>query len=156
MGRGRIAGVALALLLVSALSGAPANFAADGAQRRGDCSVTARTDVCESQDKTAKAKDKAREKARARDKGRVKDRVRVSDKVKVKARGRAKARVSDKAKDKEKVKARAKAREKAKVKAMRKGGAVDEAASRPACPVHSRCEANPRSWMSSSRRNRCP
>ena len=64
LGRGRIAGVALALLLVSALSGAPANFAADGVQRRSDCSVTTQIDVCESQDKTAKAKDKAREKAK--------------------------------------------------------------------------------------------
>ena len=102
--------------------------------------------------KSVRGKD--REKAKARDKGRGREKVRASDRVKVRARDKARVRVLGKAKAKGKVRARAKDRE--KVKAINPAVGADEAANRLVFPVHSRCEANPRSSMSSSRRNRCP
>jgi peptidase C13-like protein len=60
LGRGRIAGVCLALLVAGPLSGAPAN--SDGVQR-ADCGIATRTAVCEPKDKT---KDKAKEKTKPR------------------------------------------------------------------------------------------
>ena len=72
LGRGRIARCVFALLIASALSGAPAIVGADGVRRGGDCSVATPTAVCEpkdkaaTQDKTAKDKGKAKEKAPAK------------------------------------------------------------------------------------------
>ena len=62
LGRGRIAGVCLALLIASALSSSPVDFAADGV-RRADCGIATRTNYCEPKDKS---KERPKEKTKPR------------------------------------------------------------------------------------------